>query len=195
MEFDCAWNTVSKRARERRLDEVLSPARIVTVGGVSERRHELAALLAAGYGRLHQSMVIDIDPFRPRLARRFRLQLQPNILVACRSIGPDFEPMNFTGRRTVSAVELPFWSLVGLPSPDTAGQIDADDLCQVIDHMAGIWPRVVLVADGASGDAASMGMRTAALHTATSVVVAADPIKEAKAALSHPPRPRKKTRR
>jgi hypothetical protein len=123
-------------------------------------------------------MVIDLDPFRPRLARRFRLQLQPNVLVACRSLGDEFEPMHFTGRRTVSAVELPFWSLVGLPSPETLNQIDSNDLCQVIDHMATTWPRLVLVADGASGDAATLPMRTAALRTASSVVVAADPTPE-----------------
>ena len=163
---------------ERHVDQVLSPAWVVAIGGTSDRRHELAALLAAGYGRTHQSLVVDLDPHRPRLARRFRLQLQPNVLVACRSVGDEFDPMSFIGRRTVSAVELPFWTLVGVPSPETASQLDPDDLRQVISQMADVWPRIVLVTDAVSGAPAALSMRSAALAQSTAVAVAADPTPE-----------------
>jgi hypothetical protein len=168
---------------QRRLDalcdQVFSPARIVTIGGVSERRHELAALIASGYGRHQQSMIIDLDPFRPRLARRFRLQLQPNLLNACRSAGDSqFDPLHFTARRAIASVELPFWSLVGLPSAHGVESVDGADLAEVVEAMSNTWPRLVLVADGVTGSTDARAMRVAGLRAATTVLVAVDPTPE-----------------
>ncbi len=159
-------------------DQVFSPTRVVTIGGVSERRHELAAMLAAGYGRDRQAMVVDLDPFRPRLARRFRLQLQPNVLVACRSLGDDFDPMHFVGRRTMSSVELPFWTLVGMPSPESATQIDPRDLERLIERLSATWPRLVLVTDSSTGRHEARPLRAVAIRQSTTLLITADPTPE-----------------
>lgn len=114
---------------------------------------EVAAGLTAALTGWDQAILIDADPNRP-LAGRFGLQLQPNIrdLAGALAGRPDPDTLAFMGRRQISNIELPFWTLVGPPNPMESSAVTESEVAAVIEVLSGDIPfQTTLIGDLRAG--------------------------------------------
>ncbi len=148
---------------------------LLAVGGPNTRLSiEAGVGFSAALAENAPSVLIDLDPQR-LLAIRLGMQLQPNLrdLASALARKTDVDPFGFFGRRQISNVALPFWTLVGPASPDREASLEPAETAAVLRTAALTIPyQVALIGDPRAG---CQGSWTPAVARAAMLVGVTDP--------------------